>query len=200
MDHNADRGRRELRPGAQPGDAYRLLTSLVVPRPIAWISTQDTEGVGNLAPHSFFSVASAEPPLISFASIGRKDTLRNVLATREFVVNLASEPAIDQVNASSASFPADVDEAEEVGVAMVPSELVGPPRVAASPACLECTLYEVVDLPHGALVLGRVELISVEESCFVEDRPAIDRLRPLARLGGSEWARRFEVVRLRRPR
>src|SRR6478752_1003236 len=81
---------------------YRLLTGLVVPRPIAWVSTIDAEGRGNLAPHSFFTVASAHPPIVQFTSVGTKDTLRNVLATGEFVVNLASRANLNEINASSA--------------------------------------------------------------------------------------------------
>ena len=95
-------------------NAYDLLTSIVVPRPIAWITSVGADGVGNLAPHSFFNVACARPPMISFTSVGRKDTLRNVLATEHFVVNLVSEDLAELANASSAPFDPEVDEAQAV--------------------------------------------------------------------------------------
>ena len=95
---------------------YPLLNSLVVPRPIAWISTLSEDGVGNLAPHSFFTVACARPPIVQFTSVGKKDTLRNVRATGEATISIASRPLLDEVNGSSAPFDADVDEAGWVGV------------------------------------------------------------------------------------
>src|SRR5690606_10349473 len=109
--------RQVFLPATEGVNAYGLLTALVVPRPIAWVSTLSAEGVGNLAPHSFFTVASARPPIVQFTSVGVKDTLRNVRATGEFVVNLASLPMIDMINASSAPFDPTVDEAAKVGVA-----------------------------------------------------------------------------------
>ena len=99
-------------------DAYRLLTALVVPRPIAWVSTVSRDGVGNLAPHSFFTVACARPPIIQFTSVGNKDTLRNVEATGQFVVSMASLPMLALTNGSSAPFEPEVDEAAAVGVKM----------------------------------------------------------------------------------
>ncbi|EKA62756.1 hypothetical protein B277_01025 [Janibacter hoylei PVAS-1] len=113
-----------------PGShAYGLLTSIVVPRPIAWISTLDADGVGNLAPHSFFTVVSAHPAMVSFTSVGRKDTVRNVVATGHFVVNLVTEDLAELANASSAPFAPEVDEAQTLGVRLEPSAVVPvPPR------------------------------------------------------------------------
>src|SRR5690242_156432 len=96
-------------------DPYALMTSLIVPRPIAWISTVSADGVGNLAPHSFFSVASARPPIVCFTSVGHNDTLANIRATGEFVVNLATEPMLELVNNSAAHFAPDVDESDVLG-------------------------------------------------------------------------------------
>ncbi len=186
-------------PEAEQVNAYALLTALVVPRPIAWISTVSADGVGNLAPHSFFTVACAEPPILAFASIGRKDTLRNVLATEELTVSVASEPLLHQVNATSARFPADRDEAGELGIAMAASTVVAPPRVAASPASLECRLHSTVDLGSSVLVLARVVWISVDDSALRDGRPAYDLLAPLARLGGSQWGIPGEVRDVVRP-
>ena len=109
-------------------NAYRLLTDVVVPRPIAWVSSLDAAGVGNLAPHSFFSVACANPPIVCFTSVGAKDTLANVRETGEFVVNLASRPLLEQVNNSSAAFGPDVDEAAALGI------VLGAERPGRSPA------------------------------------------------------------------
>lgn len=178
---------------------YRLLTAVVVPRPIAWISTLDAAGVGNLAPHSFFSVACARPPIVSFTSVGKKDTLANVLATGEFVVNLATRALLEQVNNSSARFGPDVDEAEALGIALEPSDLVAPPRVTASPASLECTLHSTQELGDSTLVLGRVIAITVDDAALVDGKPAMAHLQPLSRLGGDEWGLPPEVLSVRRP-
>lgn len=130
-----------------PGvNAYKLLTSIIVPRPIAWISSLSIEGIGNLAPHSFFTVASADPPIVQFTSVGSKDTLRNVIATEEFVINLASVDLADFVNQSSAPYPPNVDEAQELGMITEPSEKVAPMRVSSSPASIECRLHSTVSM------------------------------------------------------
>ena len=179
--------------------AYRLLTAVVVPRPIAWVSSLDAGGTGNLAPHSFFSVACATPPIVCFTSVGAKDTLANVVATGEFVVNLASRPQLEQVNSSSAAFGPDVDEAAALGITLEPSDLVAPPRVRDSPASLECTLHSTQELGDSTLVLGRVLAITVRDDALVAGRPAMEHLQPLSRLGGDEWGLPPEVIRIRRP-
>lgn len=178
---------------------YRLLTAIVVPRPIAWISTLGADGVGNLAPHSFFSVACANPPIVSFTSVGDKDTLANVLATGEFVVNLATRPMLEQINNSSARFGPEVDEAGALGVALEPSALVAPPRVADSPASLECRLHSTQKLGDSTLVLGTVVAITVDDAALVDGKPAMEHLQPLSRLGGDEWGLPPEVIAVRRP-
>jgi flavin reductase (DIM6/NTAB) family NADH-FMN oxidoreductase RutF len=180
--------------------AYPLLTALVVPRPIAWISTLSADGVGNLAPHSFFSVACANPPIVSWTSVGRKDTLANVLATGEFVVNVASLPDLDRVNDSSAAFDAADDEAVALDIAMEPSDRVAPLRVAGSPASLECTLHSTIELGDSVLVLGDVVAITVDSDVLVDGHPEMARLRPVARLGRDEWGLPPEVVSTPRPR
>lgn len=178
---------------------YKLLTAVVVPRPIAWISTLDAAGVGNLAPHSFFSVACANPPIVSFTSVGDKDTLANVVATGEFVVNLATRSMMAQVNNSSARFGPEVDEAAALGIALEPSALVAPPRVTDSPASLECRLFSTQKLGDSTLVLGTVLAITVDDAALVDGRPAMEHLQPLSRLGGDEWGLPPEVVAVRRP-
>lgn len=180
-------------------NAYRLLTALVVPRPIAWVSTLSAAGVGNLAPHSFFNVACANPPIVSFSSVGRKDTLRNVLETGEFVVNLANRAQLDRINNSSARFGPEVDEAVALGIDTEPSDRVRPPRVVDSPASLECTLHSSHDLGDSVLVLGHVVAITVRDDALVDGHPDFSLLQPLARLGGSEWGLPSEVVAIPRP-
>ncbi|MET9505153.1 flavin reductase family protein [Streptomyces sp. NPDC006259] len=177
------------------GAFYRLLTSVVVPRPIAWVSTLAADGTtANLAPHSFFTVACTDPPIVQFTSVGRKDSLRNIEATGEFVVNLAPEPLLGQINASAVDFPAEVDEFDAVGIEREPSLRVGPPRVAASPVALECRLHSTLGIGNSTLVLGQVVHAAVDEDAVVDGRPDIRRLRPLARLGGNEWSTIGEVV------
>lgn len=189
-----------LRPGDPDVNAYRLMTALVVPRPIAWVATHAADGVGNLAPHSFFTIASASPPIVQFTSVGAKDTLRNIEETGEFTISLASEPLIDLVNGSSARFEAEVDEADRLGIAMAPSAVVGPPRVAASPASLECRLHRTIPIGDSVLVLGDVVAVTVDPDVVVDGHPVLGRLAPLSRLGGDEWGLSPEVVSRERPR
>ncbi|HWJ66526.1 MAG TPA: flavin reductase family protein [Nocardioides sp.] len=189
-----------LRPGEPGVNAYALLTSIVVPRPIAWVSTVSAAGVGNLAPHSFFTVASAKPPVVQFTSVGAKDTLRNVRETGEFTISLASRALLDEVNASSATYDPRVDEAHELGIAMTASAVVAPPRVAGSPASIECRLHDTIDVGDSTIVLGAVVAVTVDPDVLVDGRPAHDRLAPLSRLGGDEWGLPPEVVRVARPR
>ncbi len=189
-----------LRPGEPDVNAYRLMTALVVPRPIAWVSTRSADGVGNLAPHSFFTIASARPPIVQFTSVGAKDTLRNVEETGEFTISVASEPLIDLVNGSSARFESDVDEAARLGIAMEPSVVVAPPRVADSPASLECRLHRTIPVGDSVLVLGEVVAVTVDPAVVVDGHPVLDRLAPLSRLGGDEWGLPPGVVSRERPR
>lgn len=181
---------------------YRLLTSVVVPRPIAWVSTLSPDGrTANLAPHSFFTVACVEPPIVQFTSVGRKDSLRNAEATREFVVNFAAEGLMREVNDSGTNFPAEVSEFDEVGLEREPSLRVKPPRVAASPVALECVLHSTVTLGDSTVVFGRVVHAAVSEDVMARDGlPAIDRLKPLARLGRNEWAAVSHVLEKERIR
>lgn len=191
--------RRILRPGDTGVNPYSLLTALVVPRPIAWVATRDRDGVGNLAPHSFFTVASHRPPIIAFTSIGVKDTLRNILATREFTVSLVSEDLMVTANDTSAGFGPEVDEAEHVGLAMAPSSVVAPPFVAASPAALECRLHTTVGFGASTMIFGEVVAFSVDDDVLDGEHPDFARLRPVSRLGRDEWGLPPEVTRRARP-
>jgi flavin reductase (DIM6/NTAB) family NADH-FMN oxidoreductase RutF len=177
---------------------YRILNSVVVPRPIAWVCSRSAEGVVNLAPHSFYTVACVDPPVVQFTSVGRKDSLRNVEATGEFTVSLTPEPLFEQVNATGTDFPPDLSEAEHAGVRLEPSERVSVPRVAESPVAVECALHSTVRLGDSTVVFGRVLHISVWESAVRDGRPRIEHLKPLARLGGNEWSTIGEVKEIAR--
>ncbi|MCH8629026.1 flavin reductase family protein [Arsenicicoccus piscis] len=186
-----------------PGGAYRLLTASVVPRPIAWVSSRSATGVDNLAPHSFFTVVSADPPMVSFTSVGRKNTLDNVEATREFVVNVASEPMFEVINATSTDYPPDVSEFDAEGVEREASVTVAPPRVADSPVALECVLHQVIPMGDCHLVIGEVKHVAVSESVarVLEGgriHPEIEALAPLSRLGRDQWGLLGEIRRIRR--
>ena len=120
-----------------------------MPRPIAWVSTRSAEGVNNLAPHSFFTVAFVDLPILMFTSVGKKDSLRNVSETREFVVCLANEPMFEKINATATDFPSEISEFSEVGLTAEPSATVAPPRVVESPVALECVLHASVELGNS---------------------------------------------------
>ena len=180
------------------GAFYRVLNSVVVPRPIAWVCTRSSEGVDNLAPHSFYTVACVDPPVVQFTSVGRKDSLRNVEATRDFTVSLTPENLFEQVNATGTDFPPDHSEATHAGVRLEAAETVAAMRVADSPVAIECTLHATLGLGDSTLVLGRVRGISVWESAVRDGRPRIEHLRPLARLGGNEWSTIGEVREIAR--
>jgi flavin reductase (DIM6/NTAB) family NADH-FMN oxidoreductase RutF len=177
---------------------YRVLNSVVVPRPIAWVCSRSADGVINLAPHSFYTVACVDPPVIQFTSVGRKDSLRNVEATGEFTVSLTPEALFEQINATGTDFPPGTSEAEACGVRLEPSERVGVPRVAESPVAVECTLHSTLRLGDSTVVFGRVQLITVWEHAVRDGRPRIEELQPLARLGGNEWTTLGEIREISR--
>lgn len=183
-----------------PGRAfYRMLTAVVVPRPIAWVASVSAQGRDNLAPHSFFTVSCADPPIVQFTSVGRKDTLRNVEETGEFTVNLAPEPLMEQVNATSAALERGSSEFDAAGLDREPSAVVKAPRVAASPVALECRLHSTVLLGDSTVVFGRVVHVAVDASVLDGGHPEVGRLRPLSRLGRNEWGTLGGVVPLDRP-
>ncbi|WP_431040747.1 flavin reductase family protein [Streptomyces sp. P1-3] len=180
---------------------YKLLTAVVVPRPIAWISTVGRDSsVPNLAPHSFFTISAVAPPIVQFTSVGRKDSLRNIEDTGEFVVNFAPEHLFEQINETAVDFPHGVSEFDAVGIAREPSLRVKAPRVAASPVALECELHSTLRLGDSTVVFGRVVHAAVAEQAVDDGHPEVTRLRPLSRLGRDEWATLGEVSELGRIR
>ena len=181
-----------------PRDFYRLLTAVIIPRPIAWVSSLAPDGTPNLAPHSFFTVSCVNPPVIQFTSVGRKDSLNNIEATGEFVVSMTPESLIEQVNATGTNFPADVDEFAAAGLEPEPSARVRPPRVAASPAALECTLHSTLSLGDSTIVFGKVVHAAISTDVLRGERPDARLLRPLGRLSGNEWSSPGEVLHIER--
>lgn len=167
---------------------YFLLTSLVIPRPIAWVSTVSEDGILNLAPHSFFNVISGNPPILHFTSTGVKDTLTNIRASGEFVVSLVNEALAEQMNDTAADFPPDESEFTWAGLETAPSAVVAPPRVALSPAAFECKVNEIVSKGNGNMVFGDIVTMHIDEAVMEDGRVMPDLLKPLARLGGSYYS------------
>ncbi len=184
--------------------------AIVGPRPIGWISSRGEGGAVNLAPYSFFNGFNYTPPIVGFASIGFKDTVRNVLQTREFVWNLATRALAEQMNASCAAVPPEVNEFELAGLTQAPSRLVGPPRVAESPVAFECRLTQSFQLQDadGApvdtwMVLGEVVAVHIDRAMLKDGVYDTAAARPILRGGGP--ADYFEIspesrFRMFRPR
>lgn len=194
--------RKDFEPADRsPADFYRLLNAVVVPRPIAWVASTSATGVDNLAPHSFFTIASTAPPIVQFTSVGTKDTLRNVCETGEFTISLAAEPLFEAINATGTDYPAGVSEFDAVGLTREPALRVRPPRVAASPVAIECVLHDTVAFESSTVVFGRVVALAIDDAALAADGlPAIDRLQPLSRLGRNEWGATREVRSIERIR
>lgn len=189
-------------------DVYKILIGSVVPRPIGWVSTVSAEGVRNAAPFSFFNGACAVPMIVTFAPMrfdsgGKKDSLANIEALGEFVVNIVTEPALEAMTLTSDEHPAEVDEFEVAGLTAAPSVIVRPPRIAESPINFECKLRQLLhfgDGPgSGSLVVGEVVYIHVADRLFTKGRIDPALLRPVARMGGPFYARPELLEFKRRP-
>lgn len=189
-------------------ERYQLLISTILPRPIAWVSTVSPEGAPNLAPFSFFTGIAANPLSLCFAPVNdrtgrRKDTLVNVEATRQFVVNLAGEHVAGPMNQSSAAYPYGVSEFEKAGVTPVPSLKVKPPRVKESLVSMECELIQVVTLAEGPLggnlVIGRVLHFHCEDSVWNGGKIRHQDLKNIGRMEGSWYTRTQDAFEMPRP-
>jgi len=180
-------------------EGYFFMTSLVVPRPIAWVSTLSLDGVRNLAPHSYFNAISSDPIVIHFTSTGVKDTLRNVEATGEFVVNIVRAPLAEAMNTTAANFPPDEDEFAWAELDAAPAKTVAPPRVAEAAACFECAVNQIVHIGNGHMVFGDLKHLAVSEAVMRDGRVAPDLLDAVGRMGGSWYTRTatdlFKMVR-----
>ncbi len=192
---------------SDPYNIYKLLIGSILPRPIAFVSTMGADGIYNLAPFSFFTAVSANPPAIAFAPLlsmdgKRKDTLINAERLGEFVVNVVSEDIVRPMNETSADFPPEIDEFEVSGLTPIPSDVVAVPRVKESHIAMECKLRQIVEMSSlpmgGSLVIGEVVRFHVDEHYFNDFRIDVDKLRPVGRLAGFSYTRttdRFELVR-----
>ena len=188
--------------------AYKLLTSALIPRPIAWVSTVSQEGVFNLAPYSFFNAVASDPLTIMFSPGQRpggapKDSLENAHDTGEFVVNLADEALAEALNHTSGAWAHGVDEFAQAGLKAAASSLVAPPRVAAAPVALECRVSQLVEVTgsDSTLVLGQVVAVQVRRELLGEDGLIVaERYRPLARLGRDEYSTLGRVFSMTRPK
>lgn len=191
-----------------PVNVYKLMVGLIVPRPIAFVSSLSGDGVRNLAPFSFFTAISANPPVICFSPMvrssdgQRKDTLRNIEATREFVVNVVSEDFAERMNACAPEFPPDVDEFVVSGLTPVVSDLVKPPRVGESRISMECRLLQAVHISDkplgGSIVLGEVLRFHIADEIVQDYKIDPDLLRAIGRMGGPTYVRttdRFDMMR-----
>jgi len=184
--------------------AYKLMISLIVPRPIAWVATISPAGSLNLAPFSYFNGISSHPPIVMIA-VGarrgeRKDTWRNIEQTREFTVNVVVPELVDAMVLSSGEFPPEVDEFKEAGVTPLDSTRIAPPRIAESPVSMECTLEKIVEVAGSALILGRVVLYHIREDLMVEGSVDPKKLMPVARLGDDYYSHLGEVFKRARPK
>lgn len=191
---------REIDPAAMPArKVYELLTMLVVPRPIAWVSTLAVDGTPNIAPHSYFNIVSNAPPVVHFTSAGEKDTLRNVRATGEFVVNIVSRDLLEQMNLTAADFPSHEDEFGWANLDQTPSSVVKVPRVARARAAMECTLRQVLEIGNGRMAFGDVVRIHTDDDLWVDGEIPPERLDAVGRLGGSAYQVLDGVERHDRP-
>jgi flavin reductase (DIM6/NTAB) family NADH-FMN oxidoreductase RutF len=171
---------------------YKLLVGAVVPRPIAWVSTRSHDGVLNLAPYSFFNVASREPPMLAI-SIGPrtggedypKDTLTNMRETQEFVINIVSLELANAMHDSSLNYPPEVDEFVRAGLTPAPCVVVKTPRVAEAKISMECTVEHMLRLGSDTLVIGRMHRYHVDDAIISNGRIDLQKLNPLARMAGN---------------
>jgi len=191
LDHSADTN-------------YKLVASLVVPRPIAWVSTRGDDGIINLAPYSFFNLVGGDP-LYVLISVSRrdngslKDTARNILHSREFVVNLVTEQLAQAMNLSSCEFPADASELSAAGLHAADSRVITAPRVAEAPVSLECRLHQTQELGGATLMIGEIVMIHAADGLVDSDLNVPD-FKPIARMGAPAWycrtGDRFEMTRV----
>jgi flavin reductase (DIM6/NTAB) family NADH-FMN oxidoreductase RutF len=198
----------------EPRHTYKLMTGIIVPRPVALVSTVDEHGIANLAPFSFFTGVGSVPPTVLFcptlraAGAGqaghRKDTLHNVEKIGEFVINVVSEALAAAANATAAEVAPDVDEFELAGLTPIASQVVRPPRVAESPAQMECRLLQVIYTSHvpggGVIVLGEVLRFHIREDMVEDFRVDPAGLDAVGRMAGNTWARTRDRIELVRPK
>lgn len=189
-------------------EMYGHLVSMIYPRPIAWVSTINEAGVANLAPYSFFSGISANPPAVCFSPVNtregkKKDTVVNIEANRQFVINVVPAALAEKMNQTSFEYDQDESEFEAVGLTPVASEIVKPPRVAESPIQMECELIQIVNLGEGPLsphlTIGKICMVHIADDVLVDGKISSDKLDLVGRMGGAEYCRTRDKFDLPRP-
>ncbi len=183
---------------------YKLLTGSIVPRPIAFVTTQSGEGVVNGAPFSYFNIVSANPPMVSLAVQRKngqlKDTARNILAAKEFVVHIVDEQNVAQVNETAASLPPSESEVELAGMTTVPSEVVNVPGVQEAKIRMECVLEHALALGEGSdLFIGKVVQFHIADDLYEEGKINIEKLQAVSRLAGADYATVGRIFSIERP-
>ena len=187
---------------------YKLLTGIIIPRPIGWISTISEDGINNLAPFSYFNAVGDDPPHVMFSTVhsnnSNKDTLNNVLATKQFVVNMVTEDLVAQMNMTSHPISANESEFELAGLTPIASSLVLPPRVKESKITMECEMvhhYKLENSKTGGatIVIGKIVLFHIDESVLLENyKINLETYQPIARLAGSNYSKIGEIFSLKR--
>lgn len=187
---------------------YKLLTGAVIPRPIGWISTISEDGLPNLAPFSFFNVVGDDPPHIMFSTAHsnehKKDTLNNVLETKQFVVNMVTEEIVEQMNITGQNVPHDVNEFELADLTPIASVKIKPPRVKESPISFECELVHHYTLENhkfggATIVIGRIVMFHFDDAVLLEDHKInLETYKPVSRLAGANYAKLGELFAIKR--
>lgn len=179
-------------------DFYLLISALVVPRPVGWISTVSARGISNIAPYSFFNLLGSDPPYVGFGSTGTKDSVTNLRDVPEFVVNIVSMHLLETMNLTATEFPPDEDEFRWAGLTPVPSVKVRPFRVAEAKAHLECEVAHRISDRNTHITLGRVTHAHVDPSVWKDGRVDPRLLDPVCRLAGSSYAALGELTKVAR--
>ncbi len=194
---------------SEPKDIYKLLIGSIVPRPIAFVSSQSQDRINNLAPYSFFTGISANPPVIGFSPMKVKsnrdrDTKNNIKNTREFVINIVSHGFSEEMNATSADVSPDVDEFELANLTPIASDLIAPPRLKEAKISMECRLLQIVEISQkllgGAFVIGEVVRFHVCDDIISNYKIDPDKLKPIGRMGGAEYTHTKDRFTLERPK
>jgi flavin reductase (DIM6/NTAB) family NADH-FMN oxidoreductase RutF len=185
-------------------DMYRLLTGIVVPRPIAWVTSMSPDGVVNAAPFSAFTWVSTDPAILGFSAGLRqgmpKDTARNIASSKNYVVNIADETLLEQLHLTADEFSPDVSELSIAGLTTDPSAIVETPRISDAPIAMECKLHSILEFGRAGaqFVLGEVVHIHIREGLCVNGKIETSDLRPIARLGGPKYAKLGQIMTMKR--
>ena len=187
---------------------YKLLTGIVIPRPIGWISTISEDGINNLAPFSYFNAVGDDPPHVMFSTVhsnnSNKDTLNNVLETKQFVVNMVTEDLAEQMNRTSQPIPANESEFELAGLTPIASSMVLPPRVKECKITMECEMvhhYQLENSKTGGatIVIGKIVMFHIDESVLLDNyKINLETYKPIARLAGSNYSKLGDIFSIKR--